>query len=113
MPLIADYLNLIHGPWDWPGTSNCLNASYIVSNSQNGYNTVVGASWRFVIDFSKVDEAEFTLPSGNSGNPMSEHFFDFHNFWRYGGKWKVPLSYDRVKEKAVSVLTIKPAQSSD
>ena len=113
VPLIADFLNLNHGPWDWPGTSNSLNASYIVSNSQNGYSTVVGPSWRFVIDFSKVDEAEFTLPSGNSGNPMSEHFFDFHDFWRYGGKWKVPLSYDRVKEKAVSVLIIKPDPSSD
>ena len=113
LPLIADFLNINHGPWDWPGTSNCLNASYIVSNSQNGYSTVVGASWRFVIDFSKVDEAEFTLPSGNSGNPMSEHFFDFFDFWRYGGKWKVPFSYDKVKEKAVSVLTIRPAQSSD
>ena len=113
LPLIADFLNLKHGPWDWPGTSNCLNASYIVANSQSGYSTVVGASWRFVIDFSKVDEAEFTLPSGNSGNPMSEHFFDFFDFWRYGGKWKVPLSYDKVKGKAVSVLTIRPAQSSD
>ena len=113
LKLIADYLNLNHGPWEWPGTSNTLNAAYIVSNSQDGYSTVVGPSWRFVIDFSKVDEAEFTLPSGNSGNPMSEHFFDFYDFWRYGGKWKVPLSYEKVRQKAVTVLTIEPVQSSD
>ena len=113
VPILGDYLTLNHGPWEWPGTANTLNASYLAPNSENGYSTVVGASWRFVIDFSKVDEAEFTLPSGNSGNPMSEHFFDFYDFWRYGGKWKVPISYERVKEKAVSVLTIQPAQSSD
>ena len=90
-----------------------MNASYIVSNSEISYSTVIGASWRFVIDFADIDQAKFVLPSGNSGNPMSEHFFDFYDFWRYGGEWKVPLSYDRVKEKAVSVLTIQPAQSSD
>ena len=113
LPFVADFLNLNHGPWIWPGTSNSLNASYIVSNSQDGYSTVVGTSWRFVIDFADIVQAKFVLPSGNSGNPMSEHFFDFYDFWRYAGEWKVPLSYDRVKERAVSVLTIKPAQSSD
>ncbi len=113
VPILGDYLTLNHGPWEWPGTASTLNASYLASNSENGYSTVVGASWRFVIDFSKVDEAEFILPSGNSGNPMSEHFFDFYDFWRYGGKWKVPLSYDKVKERAVSVLTIEPDLSSN
>ncbi len=113
VPLIPGFLNLNHGPWEWPGTASTLNASYIVSNSDSSYSTVVGASWRFVIDFADVDQAEFVLPSGNSGNPMSEHFFDFYDFWRYGGEWKVPLSYERVKDKAVSVLIIEPATVSE
>jgi len=110
VPIIGGLLELNKGTWPWSGTAGTLNASYIVANDDDTYQTVVGPSWRFVIDFADVDGAVFVLPAGNSGNPMSPHFFDFNQMWRDGKYWNVPISKELVKSKAASVLLLRPEQ---
>jgi len=108
VPLIGSLLDLSHGPWPWPGSAGTLNASFSFDNPDGTYRVVVGPSWRFVIDFARIDSASFVLPAGNSGNPMSEHFFDFFEDWREGRTWTVPFSRPAVRARAVSVLTLTP-----
>ena len=108
VPIIGGLLELNRGVWPWPGTAGTLNASFLVANDDNTFQTIVGPNWRFVIDFADVDGAVFVLPAGNSGNPMSPHFFDFNQMWQAGRYWNVPISQKRVKDKAASVLVLKP-----
>ncbi len=109
VPVLGSILDLRFGPWPWSGTGSTLNAAFNIKSDDNRFRTVVGPSWRFVIDFNDIDAATIVLPSGNSGNPASDHFFDFNEMWQNGERWTVPLSYDKAKQRAVSTLILMPA----
>jgi penicillin amidase len=87
-----------------------LNSSFFVRENDTTFTSIVGPSWRLVIDFADVDAATMVLPAGNSGNPVSEHFFDFHEMWKSGERWNVPFSRERVFARAVSTLTLTPSE---
>ena len=106
-PLIGDLLDLSNGPIPWPGTQGSLNMSLSLF-ADDHFNSVVGPSWRFVIDFAHPLEGYMVIPAGNSGNPMSPHFMDFFTLWKNGRYWKVSLQKDAVYKKAVSVLQLNP-----
>ena len=113
VPLVSSILDLEYGPWPWSGTAGTLNASYFRQTSDTTFRSIVGPSWRFVLDFANVDQATMVLPAGNSGNPMSPHFFDFNEMWQKGERWSVPFSEDKVRERAVSTLTLKAPEKSE
>jgi penicillin amidase len=68
-----------------------------------------GPSWRFVLDFDNIDLAQMVIPSGQSGNPLSPHFFDFYDLWEGGEYWTVPFTKEKVEERAVSKLKLIPS----
>lgn len=109
VPLLAGILELEHGPYPWAGTIGTLNASFYGEDEKNPghFHSIVGPSWRFVIDFADPDAATMVLPSGVSGNPMSAHFMDFYEMWKNGGRWNVPFSYEKVKKRAKHILWLK------
>lgn len=112
VPVIGSLLELNRGVWPWPGSAGTLNASFIVPAEDTAFQTIVGPSWRMVVDFADVDAASFVIPAGNSGNPMSPHFFDFNHMWQEGRYWNIPISEERVKKSAASVLILQPAVTS-
>jgi len=112
VPILGGLMALNRGTLAWPGTGGTLNASYLIANVDNSFETIVGPSWRFLIDFADVDGALFVLPAGNSGNPMSPHFFDFNQLWQEGKYWNIPISKERVKARAVSTLILNPIDST-
>jgi penicillin G amidase len=106
VPILGDLLNLSYGPWPWGGTLGTPLQSY--SNyKDHHFDVIIGASWRFIIDFANPDEIKMVLPAGNSGNPMSPHFNDFLDMWLEGRYWTVPLNKDKVYSTAESILRIK------
>jgi len=109
VPLLSGLLDLQNGPFPWGGTPGTLNASfYFPDEEREGhFNSVIGPSWRPVIDFSDIDGATMVLPAGNSGNPASPHFMDFFPLWRSGARWNVPFHYEKVKENAVNTLILR------
>ena len=111
VPVLSGLLGLQRGHWSWGGTHGTLNKSYYRARNDTTYECLVAPSWRFVIDFADVDAATMVLPAGNSGNPMSSHFFDFNEMWRNGERWTVPFSRDKVLERAVSTLTMQPSDT--
>jgi acyl-homoserine lactone acylase PvdQ len=48
------------------------------------------------------------IPSGQSGHPLSAHFFDFYPLWVKGERWNVPFSKKNVHENAISKVQLKP-----
>ena len=107
VPVLSGLLDLEFEPFARGGTPGTLNASFFFKDKK-GFKSIVGPSWRFVIDFSDPDAATMVLPAGNSGNPLSDHFKDFLPLWKSGERWNVPISYDKVYQKAVSVLKFMP-----
>jgi penicillin amidase len=45
-------------------------------------------SWRQVLDVGNWDESQVVLPAGQSGHPLSPHYFDQNEMWRLG-KYRV------------------------
>jgi len=110
IPLISPLLSLKSEIIPWHGTAGTLNASFFLRDKkkEDQFQVVVGPSWRFVIDFAAVDSATFVLPAGNSGNPASPHFMDFHEMWKLGQRWNVPISRAAVEKRVTARTILKP-----
>ncbi|WP_456406026.1 penicillin acylase family protein [Caldithrix abyssi] len=110
VPLLSNVLNLKYGPIPWGGSEATLNASFFWEDKQNPghFKAIVGPSWRFVIDFSDPDQASFVLPAGISGNPLSPYFFNFFEYWKSGKRWIVPISPEKIKQRAKLTLKLTP-----
>ncbi|MFQ5606669.1 MAG: penicillin acylase family protein [Candidatus Zixiibacteriota bacterium] len=111
VPILSGYLGLKRGPWSRGGTGGTVNASYYSDIASGEYRTLAAPSWRMLIDMARPDIALVCLPAGNSGNPLSEHFFDFNEMWREGGYWEVSLDSADTHSRAVSTLNLIPVQA--
>lgn len=109
VPILSGFLDLERGPFPRGGTAGTLNASFnTLENDQ--FKCIVGPSWRFIIDFSNVDQTTIALPAGQSGHPLSTHFFDFYPKWAKGGRWNVPISKNLVYNNNISLLKLTPVK---
>jgi penicillin amidase len=97
------------GPWPWSGTGGTLNAAFAVPSKDGSFRTIVAPSWRFIMDFSDIDKSTMVLPAGESGNPKSDHFFDFFPLWESGKRWTVPFRREKVLAKQVQTLVLTPS----
>jgi len=108
VPVISDVLHLSFGPVPWHGSEGTLNVALSEEDKTHPeqLNVLVGASWRFVIDFSNPDAATMVIPAGNSGHPLSPHFMDFFDMWKTGQRWNVPISKKKVYARALNTLVL-------
>ncbi|HSG98632.1 MAG TPA: penicillin acylase family protein [candidate division Zixibacteria bacterium] len=113
LPGIGGALGLQRGPYSRGGAGGTVNASYYQEVESGVYHTLAGPSWRFVIDLSDPLSTWMCAPAGNSGNPMSPHFFDFFPLWSEGRYELVPLDQRRAHERATSVLTLRPVIATE
>ena len=104
----ASLLGLQRGPYPASGSWGTLKASFNYRRQDGTFASVVAPMCRRIVDFGDVDGAHMVLPAGQSGNPMSPHFFDFFKLWQAGEYWMVPLTRERVEERAVSKLELVP-----
>ncbi|NJL28547.1 MAG: penicillin acylase family protein [Thermoanaerobaculia bacterium] len=108
-PVLTGLLGLQRGGFSRGGSRGSLNASfYFRTRSRDRLATGVAPSWRRIVDFADVDGALMALPAGQSGHPMSPHFFDFFALWQRGDYWQVPISKENVMKRATSTLILGP-----
>jgi len=101
---------LTRGPWSRGGSGGSLNASYYRTDTSGAFRTLAAPSWRFLIDMSDPTHSRMCLPAGNSGNPVSDHFFDFNPLWRNGEYHALSLDCTETKARAVSTLQLQPVK---
>jgi penicillin amidase len=65
-------------------------------------------SWRQIIEVGAWDEARVVLPGGQSGHPLSPHYFDQNEMWRQGQYRQQPFSRERVNLAATHRLMLLP-----
>jgi penicillin amidase len=110
IPLIAQIFDLRRGPFARGGSPGTLNATTSLRLPNGKFSAVGGPSARLVFDFSDTDANTIMLPAGQSGNPVSPHFFDFYDRWEKGEVWNVPLSREKNNLHAASSLSLEPVK---
>ncbi len=49
-------------------------------------------SWRQVLDVGSWDDSQVVLPTGQSGHPLSPHYFDQNELWKHGDYRRQPFT---------------------
>ncbi|WP_372795032.1 penicillin acylase family protein [Lutibacter sp.] len=102
---LKNYFNV--GPFPINGASEVINNRGYEYNKSGLYNVTAGPSTRRIIDFSDIENSISILPTGQSGNPFSEHYKDQAEMYNKGEFRKMKMN----KEEIISVstkLTIQP-----
>jgi penicillin amidase len=68
-------------------------------------------SWRQIVDVGRWDESRVVAPAGQSGHPLSPHYFDQNQMWRRGQYRRQPFSRAAVEAAAKHRLLLVPAAS--
>ncbi len=104
--LLRKFFNV--GPFPIMGTTEVINNMGFSQNGSVYYHVGSGPSTRRVIDFSDVDNSISVLPTGQSGNPFSEHYDDQAELFVKGEFRKMMMNKDEIVKKAKSQLVFKP-----
>jgi len=102
---LKSYFNV--GPFPIKGGSEVIDNTGYSYNNSGLYNVSFGPSTRRIIDFSDIENSMSILPTGQSGNPFSEHYKDQTEMFNNGTFRKMKIN----KEEIISVstkLTILP-----
>lgn len=91
-PLFRDTLNL--GPI--PGRGASMTVDNGTFSFAKPYDQLIGASCRFIADLSNLEQAGFSLPSGQSGHWDSPHYGNMLEDWKLG---QFSVIEDRVQQR--------------
>ncbi|PIF00137.1 MAG: penicillin acylase family protein [Maribacter sp.] len=98
------------GPFPVTGTREVINNLTFGYSGGDMFKVTVGPSTRRIIDFSDVENSMGILPTGQSGNPFSEHYSDQAGMYVKGEFRKMMLNEKEIKDTSKSLLTFKPTQ---
>ncbi|MDX1315626.1 MAG: penicillin acylase family protein, partial [Eudoraea sp.] len=79
-------------------------------NDGNLFRVKAGPSTRRIIDFSDIENSMSILPTGQSGNPLSDHYEDQAEMYVNGQFRKMMMNKKEIQNEAKSVLNFKPAK---
>lgn len=96
------------GPFPMPGGNETVNQQGFDLNGSGLYKTKFGAALRRIVDFAHRENALSILPTGESGNFMSDHYKDQAKM--YSKDQYRPELTDRksIEEKCKNVLILHP-----
>jgi penicillin amidase len=76
-----------------PMTGDGTTVMRVSHKRLEGFTAWEHPSWRQVLDVGAWDDSRVVLPAGQSGHPMSPHYFDQNELWRQG-QYR-PFAYSR------------------
>jgi penicillin amidase len=80
------------GPFNIPGSTEVINNQFFDFTEEGLYSVKGGPSSRRVIDFSDIENSWGILPTGQSGNPFSDHYNDQSELYNAGKFRKMKLN---------------------
>jgi len=102
---LRKYFNV--GPFPVEGTREVINNLSFPYDSTGYYKVSSGPSTRRIIDFSDVENSISILPTGQSGNPLSEHYEDQAQMYVNGEFRKMMMNKKEIEETAASILIFR------
>ena len=105
MRLLSGIFNI--GPFQCPGDGNTVAQAGTFGDDPLAAPGVV-PSLRMILDVGDWDRSLFSLPGGQSGNPLSPHYKDLFPLWLRGGGVPIAWTDAAVKAATVETLLLKP-----
>lgn len=109
LPLVGSCFNL--GPFPFPGDANTVAQAGAFREDPLTRPGVL-PSLRMVLDVGNWDNSLFSLPGGQSGNPLSPHYADLLPFWLQGAGVPIPWTSEAVNAATVETLLLNPKSIS-
>nr|WP_281502584.1 penicillin acylase family protein [Arenibacter sp. F20364] len=106
MKALRSFFNV--GPFPISGTREVINNMYFKYDETGLYPATSGPSTRRVIDFSDVENSTSILPTGQSGNPFSEHYEDQAEMYNQGKFRKMMMNKEEIIKTQKSLLIFEP-----
>jgi len=95
------------GPFPIGGSGTTLNnGEYYLANP---YKVTLGPSMRQIVDFSDIDNACCVIPTGESGQPLNDHYADETALWLNGEYHSMPVDSQSVALISKHTLRLTPA----
>jgi penicillin amidase len=95
------------GPFPIKGAQEVIDNRGYEYNNTGLYNVTAGASTRRIIDFSDIENSTSILPTGQSGNPFSEHYKNQAELCNNGNFRKMKINKEEIISSSTK-LTILP-----
>jgi penicillin amidase len=96
------------GPFPIGGSGTTPNNAEYRFNTP--YSVVLGPSMRKIIDFENVNGAISVLPTGESGQPLHQHYKDQTQLWLNGEYHSMPLNEEIIRQQQRYILELHPMQ---
>ncbi len=105
-PVIDKFVNI--GPYEIGGDGTTVfNTEF---SFVKPYENNLGPSMRFVYDFSKPDQFQFILPTGESGHILSGHYSDMTKKWLNGKYITLKTDLNTIESSNYSLTLIKKSK---
>lgn len=105
---ILSFLNLPKIPLGG-SLDSVWKAHFNLSNDSDPFKTVAGPVFRSSMDLSDLNQARFSIDTGQSGWAGSKHYDDFFQLWRKGKLANLKYNWKEIKEKfANRLMTVTP-----
>ena len=88
------------------GDSTTVNKTTI--DLRRPYLTSEAASYRQILDIGAWDASLGVNITGQSGHPLSPHYFDQNGLWRQGNYRPLPFTRQAVESGTVSKMELAP-----
>jgi penicillin amidase len=100
--LLKGFFNV--GPFSINGASEVINNLAYKRDSTGMYQVRNGPSTRRIIDFNDLENSWSILPTGQSGNPFSEHYRDQASMYNQGTFRKMKMNQKEIIEKSTKII---------
>ena len=95
------------GPFPLGGDANTVSQGAPALDDPTGGPLAI-PSLRMAIDVGGWEKSRFSIPGGQSGNPMSPHYDDILPLWLRGEGVPIAWSPDSVRRSTVAELRLRP-----
>lgn len=92
-----------------PGGRFTVNVAGVSTNPRTLNHSTFGPSYRGIFDMSDLDASLFVQPTGQSGNPFSDHYGDLFDDWLNVQYFEIPTE-TAVPANASAVLVLEPIE---
>jgi penicillin amidase len=99
------------GPVPVAGDNMTVNKA--ATNLRRPYQTSEAASYRQILDVGAWDRSLGVNTAGQSGHPLSPHYFDQNALWRQGDYHPLPFTRGAVDTATVSILALVPTTNDE
>ncbi|MGB5691478.1 MAG: penicillin acylase family protein [Flavobacteriaceae bacterium] len=106
VPSLRSFFN--SGPFPIDGTREVINNMAFKYDTTSTFQVYSGPSTRRVIDFSDIENGWSILPTGQSGNPFSDHYEDQAKMYNRGEYRKMMMNKEEIMNSSKSLLIFRP-----